>query len=469
MRSALSIAFVLGLWSSPARAEPQWVRARGLQPAELGRLVAQLGSEVPEQRRAAARALAELRDESLPAVAERLTELKRRRPDPDSAKEALAAVRRAAGSRRADDTLDIAPGVLELLAEPSQRNARTLAMAEPLLLLRSLERLDSPEAGRLFASILLLDPEGVWDHELRLARERVGLRLLPALIELRSHEDARVRGLAQAGVRALGMEDPKVALALSDANLAAKVARAYTEPLEFAALPVLVRLVGADKEALRDAARAAVQRFGKNAIWLLRELYAEVAGKPAPKGWDAERTASEVYGLLDRDRLSRTGALLQTGMSHFVAGRLPAMKAAYDELLAREPRFAERSKLAPGYVALGQHHLQRDELPQARAAFARALWLAPGAEDEKTVRAQLAFVDAELALSRGVADLHGYRQALELDGGKHGAARAAYDGLSGAEAARDRRLKRLAAIAAVVLLLAVCALLLRRRAPQPAA
>ena len=103
-------------------------------------------------------------------------------------------------------------------------------------------------------------------------------------------------------------------------------------------------------------------------------------------------------------------------MEHFVAGRLSSMKAAYDELLARDPRFAQRDKLAPGYAALGTHHLERDELAQARAAFARALWLAPDAEDAAALRAQLAFVDAELALSRGVVDLHGYQQALELDG-----------------------------------------------------
>jgi hypothetical protein len=467
MRSACAIGCLLAAVSLSARAqaEPQWVRARGLGEAEIGRLAAQLGSEVPAQRQAAARALSELREESLAGVAQRLTTLRPRRPDPERAKEALSALRRAAGSRRADDTLDIAAGVLPVLAERAQRTQTTLAMAEPLLLLRSLERLRSPEAGRLFASILLLDPEGVWDHELRLARERVGLPLLPALIELRSHGEARVRAFAQAGVRALGMEDPKVALALPDASLAAKVARAYAQPLEFAALPTLVRLVGADKEALREAARFAVGRFGKNAIWPLRELYAEVAGKAADKGWDAERTASELYARLDRDERARSAALLQTGMSHFVAGRLPEMKRAYDELLARDPRFAERHELAPGYAALAKHHLEHDQLAQARAAFARALWLAPQTEDHQALRAQLAFVDAELALGRGVVDLHGYAQALQLDTG-HAAASAAYDGLSGKKAARQRQWKRVAAAMAVALLLALAALLLRRGTTQ---
>ena len=57
----------------------------------------------------------------------------------------------------------------------------------------------------------------------------------------------------------------------------------------------------ADKLEVREAARAAVARFGKNAVWQMRQLYSEVAGKAADKRWDAERTAHELYAVLDRD------------------------------------------------------------------------------------------------------------------------------------------------------------------------
>ena len=102
--------------------------------------------------------------------------------------------------------IDLAQGVLPALAE--QRDARCWRWPNRCCLLRALERMATREAGLRMADVLTLDAPGVWDFELRLARDRVGLRLLPALISLRSHGDARVRAWAQAGVHALGMEDP---------------------------------------------------------------------------------------------------------------------------------------------------------------------------------------------------------------------------------------------------------------------
>jgi hypothetical protein len=450
----------------PAVAEPavavqqQMLEARGLSATELARLAEQLGGEAAAQREAAFHALSELHAESLPGIAQRLRALKKNRPDAEAEKAALVAFRHAAGSRRADDTLDIAPGVLAVLGE--QRDATTLAMAEPLLYLRSLERMQSREAGLVMAELLVLDEPGVWDAELRLARERVGLPLLPALLELRSHSDANVRVFAQAGVHALGMQEPSAATKLSDPHLVAEVVRAYVQPLDFAAMPVIVRLTAADPLELREAARFAVARFGKNAIWQLRQLYEEVKGKSAERSWDAERIARELYAALDHAARADEESLLAQGMSRYVAGDLEAMQQLYDRLLAQSPHFEQRAKLAPGYAALGEKRLAQDKLEAARDAYQRALRLAPTAPDAEASRAELAYIDAELALSHGVVDLHGYEQALH-HAPKHAAAAQAKDRLTGERAARERRQKRLAAGAAIALLLGLIAILLRGR------
>jgi tetratricopeptide (TPR) repeat protein len=210
------------------------------------------------------------------------------------------------------------------------------------------------------------------------------MRLLPALIELRSHEDARVRGWAQAGVQALGMEDPQVAAQIPDAHLLAQVLRAYSQPLDFAAMPVVVRLVAADKTQVRLAARAATARFGKNAIWQLRELYQELTGQSADKRWDAERTARELYTALDRPATEEAQTLLAQGMKRYVAGDLPAMQKLYDRVLAQYPLFPDRAKMAPGYAALARTLLERDRLEAARDAFQRALRLDPQAETPRS-------------------------------------------------------------------------------------
>jgi len=152
----VSLLFALWLaWSSAALAEP-FAQARGLGEAEIGRLAAQLGSEDGAQRAAAERALSELHEESVPGIEARLAALHKSRPAPDEAKAVLTAFRHAAGSRRGDDTTDIAKGVLGTLA--AKRDAITLAMAEPLLLLRALEHVATPDAGLRMASVLTLDP-----------------------------------------------------------------------------------------------------------------------------------------------------------------------------------------------------------------------------------------------------------------------------------------------------------------------
>jgi tetratricopeptide (TPR) repeat protein len=458
------LSALVAVWQ-PARARaqselppPGVLEGRGLSAAEIARLAGQLGGA--QGRADAYHALIELHEESLPGIAARLTALRRSRPDTEAAKAAFTAFRHALGSRRGDDVIDLAQGVLPALAE--RRDASLLAMAEPLLLLRALERMATREAGLRMADIFTLDAPGVWDFELHLARDRVGLRLLPALIALRSHGDARVRAWAQQGVHALGMEDPAVATNQSDAHLAAEVIRAYSDPLDFDAMPLLVRLTAADKLEVREAARAAVARFGKNAVWQTRQLYSEVAGKGADKRWDAERTARELYAVLDRSQREQAGALLAKGMSDYVSGRLPEMQKSYDALLAQYPRFEEREKMAPGYAALGDALLEEDKLEAAHAAYQRALRLAPEASDAEQLRGKLAFTEAELSLTDGVVDLHGYDQALHHDP-QLSAAADIKDRLSGQKAVRERRNKRLAAGAAIALLCGFMLVMLRSR------
>jgi tetratricopeptide (TPR) repeat protein len=240
------------------------------------------------------------------------------------------------------------------------------------------------------------------------------------------------------------------------------VVRAYGDPLDYQAMPRVVRLVGSDKQQVRAAARATVERFGKNAIWQLRELYAEVAGQPAERGWSAARTASELYAALDREQIEDSETLLAQGLAKFVSGELDTMQERFDRLLALDPNFDGGAKMAPGYAALGALRFQQNKLQAARDAYQRALRLAPDANDAHELRGKLAYVDAELALSRGVADLDGYRAALQHDPQLH-VAQTALDELSGAAKARDRQRKRLAAGAALGLLLMIALVLARGR------
>jgi len=452
--------------AAPEQAAPgaSWVGNRGLSAEQIGQVAAGLRSDDAKAREHAAKALSQLHAESLPGIVGRLAGLRHARPSPERITEIMTALRHAVGSRRADDRVDRAAGVLAVLAR--ERDGAVQKVIEPLLLMRSLERIGTLPAHVALAGVLVLDGGDAWEHEARLLRERQGMALLPGLIALRSHEESRVRNWAQQGVRALGMEDPSVVTSLKDSHLVAQAVLAYSEPLDFQAMPVLVRLVASDKLEVRQAARTAVQRFGRNAIWQLRTLYEEVAGQRASPDWDASRTASELYAVLDRAAVEEADTLLAQGMAHLVAGRLEEMQPLYDRLLALFPLYAEQAKLAPGYAALGDKKLAADELVAARDAFQRALRLDPKAVDEKRWRAQLAYTEAELSLSRGVLDLHLYEQALAYDPEHEKAART-LDRLSGAQASRERTKKKVAAGAALALLLGGLLLSIRTRRRDP--
>jgi tetratricopeptide (TPR) repeat protein len=258
------------------------------------------------------------------------------------------------------------------------------------------------------------------------------------------------------------MTEPERATAVTDSSLAAQVVAAYAQPLDFSAMPVLVRLTAHDKLEVRLAARKAVARFGRNAIWQLRTLYQEATSERADPSWDSERTARKLYTALDRSAIEQADRWIEQGNKRLEAGDVDGMQAAYDRVLAVFPWLERGAALAPGYAALGTARLEHDRLQDARQAYDRALRLDPHAPDHKRWRAQLAFIDAEISLSRGVIDLHGYERAIGSDP-THAAARDALDRLSGARAEREQMHKRAAAFGALGLLVPLAWMLLRGR------
>lgn len=463
---ALALSAVIGLSllaaDGGARAQSSDViTGGGLSLTQLAHQAQALAAGDREVRKSAFTALSTLSLASLPAARDHFTSLLRSRPAPEEALRVLTAFRHAAGSKRADDEVDLAQGVLPVLA--TERSPAVLSMALPLLYLRSLEALDDPDAYLAIAGFVGLD-SGAWENELRLVRKREGARLLPALIKLRSHESADVRRFAQAGVSALGMDDPQLALSTDDPYMLANLVRAYASPPDYAAMPLIVRMVNDPHIQVRQAARATLARYGKNAIWQVRELYEEVSGQPASRGWSFERSSSELYAVLDRPELEDAETLLARGMKSFVAGDLAAMRRDYDVLLAKYPDFEGKAKLADGYAAVGGERLAEDELSGALDGYRRALRLAPQAPDAKLWQAQVAYAGAELALSEGVVDLAAYDRALALDPNLK-AAELARDRLSGAATQRIQTTKRYAAAAALALLLALAFMALRMRPP----
>ncbi len=448
------------LWGSGlAHAQPATtLSGSGLTSIQLARYAEQVLSSDAELRRSAANTLSHLTCDSLPALQERWSALLRQRPSHDEAVRVLLGFRRAAMAEH-NDEVDLARGILPVLAQ--ERSRTVLALAEPLLYLRAIAELDEAEGEAALQRYVGLD-EGAWEDELRAYRKRKGMALLPTLLAWRAAPSSDVRHFAQAGVTALGMENPELALATSDLYLRSRIVRAYASLPDFSAMPNIVRMVGSPSTQVRQAARFTLSRYGKSAIWQVRELYEEVAGQPADKAWSFERSVSELYATLDRDRTREVQAWLAKGLQLYVAGDFGAMHKEWDALLAKYPELPERAQLAPGYAALGAERLSHDDLSAAADAYRRALRLSPDNPETKRWQAQLEYVSAELSLTQGVVDLGAYQRALSLDPSLR-AAKEAKDRLSGARGRRIRQTKRWAAAFAWLVLCTLALVAVRGR------
>ncbi len=429
---------------------------------EIAAWAGQLASADAAERQRAARALAGLEAEALPAIRARVATF--RSLDPDASYDALRSFRHVLGSRRADDMIDIAPGVPRVLEE--SRDEVTVAMAERVLLVRSLERIGTLEAGRTMADVFATDTEA-WRWEMRRVVDRMGARLLPALVVLRSHDDRRVRSWARSTIEDLGMEQPGLAIQQEDNALLADLLRAYGEQKDMDAMPVVVSFTTHDRAQVRAAARWATEQYGQNAIWQLRRVLRNLTEQDADRSWGWRRTMEELYGVADARRLDPVREELSAGKAALAAGDLDAVRERFDAVLRRAPGLPSRGEMAPGYAALAARELAADRLDEAARLYRRAERLAPDHPNADAWRAELAFIEGEQSLSRGVADLGSYERALALHPGHARAARAVAL-LSGEEAAGEARTRRWAAAVAAALLVLAVFLLLRRRRGAPA-
>lgn len=364
----------------------------------LEALLARLESPEEAERQAAYAALTTLDASMLPALRARLARAVRRRPDTARATEVFNRIRRAAGSERADDDVDIAPGVLAVLRE--DRSERVLQIVEPLLLWRALEHIGTFEAGQAMYPLIGLD-DGLWRWEERRVVSRMGGGIMAAAIAGRNHPDAAVRAWASSTMRRLHADEPGLAVQELSHQELADVLRAYAMLRMQSAMRVVVSYVGSEQRTVRHAARWAIEQYGANAIWILRTEHHVKLGEHAPEQWGWRRVAEAIYAHADAQRMEPVRRAREAGLIAKSRGDLREMRARFDEVLARAPEPEDPAPLAEGYAALAAHEAS----PERRAwAYRRALRLAPEHPDSARWRGELAFARTERALEHGVLD-----------------------------------------------------------------
>lgn len=440
----------------PAQAQPPSGADVAPTLGELVELQRALAGASAEQRRQAFLALSRLGHDALPAIGRRLDAL---------AHTSLRAARTAISdltslaSERADQRtqaasaaggeIDLAAGMLPLLSR--DRGTGAVLAAELVALLRALEAQHSLEAAELIVGKLFALDAQLFRDEAPRSRARLGVLMLPALIRHQNHARPWLREFCRESLIALGADTPGRAVQHDDVALLAAILLAYGDSLNFDAMPVVVSYVSDERGEIQRAARAATLRFGRNAIWQLRERYLIATGKEADPTWGHEQLLAELARRLDAPRQQAQEKQLAAANEALARGAFTAAERALDEALQLAPFGVLAARAAPLYARIAGHHEAGDRLEQALACLRRAVRLAPDASGHSAWLARIAYLEAELRLGKGTVDMSGYRRALALDPALAGA-RTVLDELTGVNAERERARRRALAVLAAVLL-----------------
>lgn len=423
---------------------------QAMNAAELEALLAPLADDAPAARRDAAKAVGALDEGALPAITQKLAELRKL----GTSAAIGAAVKEATKAREGD----LCARLVELPRELPRVDAASLETAtKTAALVRALAAMKSTPATRQLVKIAG-DHGGAFRPELaRLVRE-AGDAALPALIETRRDGSSEVRHWAYGQLEAMGKRIPGDAVQTTDYAVLVEVLRAYGHIRDLDAAPVLLSFVNADRDAVRDTARTAVRAIGQDALWKLREAYQNLAGKAAPEGATAAEVATELFATYDKLRLQEVYGLLEDGLARERESatakdavererKLDAAIAAFDKVLARQPELDRRAEMVPAYVAHAARLVGRmttSDRGAARTALQKALRLAPDGPRAKSIQAELAYLEARDLGARGIEDRMSFEHVLTLDP-THAGARAE---LTRIDAIREDRQQQTTLIAA---------------------
>jgi tetratricopeptide (TPR) repeat protein len=209
-----------------------------------------------------------------------------------------------------------------------------------------------------------------------------------------------------------------------------------------------------------------VALLGEIGAWQLRDTYESIVGRKPQRDWSWERTARELFGEFDRLRLAQVYEQFERGLSAQSAGDTPAMKQAFDKVLARNPNFDRRSEMAPGYLKFATERADTDR-PAALDALRRARRIAETDDRKKPAESLLLTLEAEQLLGRGVADQLLLRRAIELDPSNQ-RARDVLQRIERGETQASRDVGRYAAAIAIAVVALVGILLIAVRRIRPA-
>jgi tetratricopeptide (TPR) repeat protein len=374
----------------------------GLSSTELDGMLAPLGADGVDDRRGAATAVVSLGAGATPAIAKKLSDL--RKTGDGGTYSAVKAARERSGGGSFD--------LLEALVTQKPEASLTRALTT-VCLTRALAHAGTTSAVRQLV-LVASDAGGVLRPELGRQLKQLGDRAVAGLIEAHRDPSPETRTWASNLLDGLAKRTPGDAVQTRDNQALSDILRAYANIKDLDALPVVLSFVNSDRVQVRNAARDATLAYGQDALWKLREAYAALSGEPAPDAIAAVDLAKKLFDAYDRFRLHDVYALIDKGLAAQKDGRLKDAVSAFDEALARQPLLDRRADAVSAYVTYGES-LQDSDRVAALAYLRKALRLDEIGPSSSHVRSAIATLEGEDLVTRGIADTEPFETALSLD------------------------------------------------------
>lgn len=414
LRGRAAIAILAACAARPSAAAEE----TDLTGAEVDALLASLVDRADLPARAEALAnLLDAQEGAREALAERLF---RPRPLPPSLLARLtddymrAAPATLEGSPVAART-PLAPLLHALVVSPHDVYRDSWAVVfETVALLAALDAIDTTEAT-LDAIRLVSAHEGAFARPAAIVVRGKGERAIPALILSRRVRDQSVRDLASQQLARLGKDRAPLMAQVHDEQLLAEILAAIGEVRDPDGVHVMLSFINADRPLVRKAARAALLRYERNALWAVRGAYEDSIGERPGAGWDWRETTERLFSAMDAARMAPLDALLARGLTDAAAGRYREMIETYGAILAREPEYPRGAEMVPGLLAHGEKLLQAGEVIEARRVLRMAGYLAPPGRQADRIRAHLAYLEGLRRRDLGFPDPEPFREAATLD------------------------------------------------------
>lgn len=386
-----------------------------LRSSELAVLCQQLGASSGDERGVAAARIVAAGPSSVATITDRLN--RDLRSAPGDIERLLADVGGGLAPqqlppRDEDPLLDVLPALLA--RERDESNARLLhEVTEVVVLLRALGEARTTPATR---ALLRYGPRerGVFQAEIARDVRRAGEAALPGLIQSTSHPSDDVVELATSLLRWVRRPTAGQQVQVRDPAVLAEILTVYGERGDRDTIPVLLAFTGSEIPPVREAARAAVIRFGRAILWPARIKYENFTGVEPDRGWGWQELSRRLFEAQDAARAAQVEQAMSEALEHTRAARYEEMLAGFDQILGRWPQYERRAEMVPGLVAFADRLEAAGDRARARDLLHQALVLAPEGDAARVIRARLLLVQVEADLARGVADPVKLRRIEEL-------------------------------------------------------